>query len=344
MKGSMTARTIKSVLLAAAWSLALSGSLAAGPPEARPLPDKPGAYTFQFLESDSKEAARQLGMTPTEAAAFKPRLERLAEVFHKNPVVRDPKGIDVRVTARIFHPYYWGQRPHDHCYVGEVRVFLEYWFEWKGQVFKQTIEPPQFTAYVNDAEVLWRGGPYSQAGDKEDKAVDEAAARLRELLVPVKVRELGPGVVLYRNRIVVSDPKVPLYLPVNVGEVFSRQLAYWRLMAKKDPYQKVLLDMVEQEHAKLKPGEKEMPAYHAINGAYVSSQDNGEQVMRLNPAYFDRTLPRTAVRLITIPVPDDMDFRKDNDFQGQGACGYLRLYQLTRAFDPAALSALIDAK
>ncbi|MRR10024.1 hypothetical protein EG831_08135 [bacterium] len=308
------------------------------------MADKQGTYTFQYLAPDSKEAARQLGMTAAEAAAFKPKLERLAEVFHQNPVVKDPQGIDVRITARIFHPYYWGQRPHDYRYIGEVRVFLEYWFEWKGKVVKQSIEPPQFTAFVNDAEVLWRGGPYSQAGDKADKAVDEAAARLRELLVPVKVRELAPGVVLYRNRIVVSDPKIPLYVPVSVGEVFARQLAYWRLMVKKDQYQKVLLDMVEQEYAKLKPGEKDMPAYHAINGAYVSSQDNGEPVMRLNPVYFDRSYPRTAVRLITIPVPEDMDTRMDTDFKGQASCGYLRLCQLARAHDAAALRALIDVK
>jgi hypothetical protein len=283
-------------------------------------------------------------MTSAEAAAFKPKLDRIAEIFHQNPVLKDPKGFDARVTARIFHPYYWGQRPYDYRYIGEVRVFLEYWFEWKGKVVKQTIEPPQFTAFVNDAEVLWRGGPYSQPGDKSDPAVEAAAAKLRELLVPIKVRELGPGVVLYRNKIVVSDPKVPLYLPVSVGEVFARQLAYWRLMVKKDQYQKVLLDMVEQEYAKLKPGEQELPAYHAINGAYVSSQDNGEAVVRLNPAYFDQSYPRTAVRLITIPVPDDMDVRRDADFLGQGACGYLRLYQLARAHDPAALRALIDVK
>jgi hypothetical protein len=116
------------------------------------------------------------------------------------------------------------------------------------------------------------------------------------------------------------------------------------LMVKKDPYQKVLLDMVEQEYAKLGPGEKEMPAYHAINGAYVSSQPNEKPVVRLNPAYFDRTLPRTAVRLITIPVPDDMDIRKDTDFPAQSPCGYLRLYQLARAHDPAALRMLLDTE
>lgn len=332
------------------WSILLAlammtvPSIAAGPPEARAVPDKQGAYTYQYLAPDSKEAARQLGMSPAEVAVFKTKLERLAEVFHQNPIVKDPKGIDVKTTARIFHPYYWGQRPYDHRYIGEVRVFLEYWFEWKGKVVKQTIEPPQFTAFINDAEVLWRGGPYSQAGDKQDKAVDEVAAKLRELLTPVKVRDLGPGVVLYRNKIVVSDPTVPLYIPVAVGEVFARQLAYWRLMAKKDHYQKVLLDMVEQEYAKLKPGEKEMPAYHAINGAYVSSQQSDRPVMRLNPKYFDDSYPRTAVRLITIPVPEDMDVRKDADFLGQSACGYLRLYELARAHDAALLRELIDVK
>ena len=76
----------------------------------------------------------------------------------------------------------------------------------------------------------------------------------------------------------------------------------------------------------------------------MSAQPNNRAVVRFNPDYFDRTLPRTAVQLITIPVPDDMDFRKDADFLGQGACGYLRLYQLARAHDPAALRALIDAK
>jgi hypothetical protein len=311
--------------------------------DALTLPNKPGTWTYQYLVPDSKEAARQLGMSPAEVAAFKLKLDRIAEAFHQNLVLKDPKGFDARVTARIFHPYYWGQRPYDYRYIGEVRVFLEYWFEWKGKVVKQTIEPPQFTAFVNEPEVLSRG-PYSQAGDDKDKAVDEAAAKLRELLAPEKLRELAPGVMLYRNLIVVSDPKIPLYLPVTVGEVFALELAYWRLRAKSDPYQKILLDMVEQEHAKLKPGEADRPAYHAINGAYVSSQPNEKPVMRLNPAYFDHVYPRAAVRLITIPVPDDMDLRKDADFSGQGACGYLRLYQLARAHDAAQLRSLIDTK
>jgi len=340
----LAVKTTNLVLLSLAWSLSLPGTVSAGPPEAIPVPGKPGIFSYTYLEADSREAARQLGMTAEEAAAFKAKLDRVAEAFHKNPVLRDPKGFDARVTARIFHPYYWGKRPYDYRYIGEVRVFLEYWFEWKGKTVKQAIEPPQFTAFVNDAEVLWRGGPYSQAGDDKDKAVDEAAARLRELLTPEKVRELGPGVTLYRTMIVVSDPAVPLYLPVTVGEVFKRQLAYWRLMVKRDPYQKVLLDMVEQEYDKLGPGEPDKPAYHAINGAYVSSQPNERPVMRLNPAYFDRSLPRTAVRLVTIPVPDDLDVRRDDGFSGQAACGYLRLYQTARAHDPAALRSLIDSK
>ncbi|HTY09016.1 MAG TPA: hypothetical protein VMF29_07615 [Candidatus Edwardsbacteria bacterium] len=334
---------MKRLLLSFALAALVSRCIAIGPPEAKPVPDKQGVYTFQYLDSDSKEAARQLGMTPAEAAAFKPKLERLAEVFHQNPVVKDPKGIDARVTARIFRPYYWGQRPYDYRYIGEVRVFLEYWFQGKKGLAKQTIEPPQFTALVNEPEVLSHG-PYGQAGDDKDKEISEAAAKLRELLAPEKVRELGPGVTLYRTMIVVSDPKIPLYLPVTVGDVFACQLAYWKLMSAKQPLMKVMLDMVEQEYAKLKPGEKEMPAYHAINGAYVSSQPNGEAVVRLNPAYFDSSYPRTAVRLITIPVPDDMDTRKDNDFSNQSACGYLRLYQLARAHDAAALAALIDTK
>ncbi|MCU0607495.1 MAG: hypothetical protein MUF78_08800 [Candidatus Edwardsbacteria bacterium] len=281
-------------------------------------------------------------MTSAEAAAFKPKLDRIAEIFHQNPVLKDPKGFDARVTARIFYPYEWGTYPQEYGFVGEVRVFLEYWFEWKGKVVKQTIEPPQFTAFVNNYQVLMHG-PYSQSGEG-DPAITAAAAKLRELLAPEKVRELGPGVTRYTNLIVVSDPQRPLYLPVTVGEVFSRQLSYWRLLVKKDKYMKPMLDMIEQEWATVDPGDKGQPAYHALNAAYVSAQPNNRAVVRFNPDYFDRTLPRTAVQLVTIPVPDDMDVRKDADFLGQGACGYLRLYQLARAHDPAALRALIDVK
>ncbi|GEM_PF-6710022 len=56
--------------------------LAIGPPDAKPIPDRPGTWTYQYLVPDSKEAARQSGMTAAEAAAFKLKLDRIAGAFH----------------------------------------------------------------------------------------------------------------------------------------------------------------------------------------------------------------------------------------------------------------------
>jgi hypothetical protein len=85
---------------------------------------------------------------------------------------------------------------------------------------------------------------------------------------------------------------------------------------------------------------------HSQNYGYIgefsgiTSQVNDSPLYLFNNDYFDRSMSKTAVQLIVIPI-DASYFRKESDFT-PGDVGFVRINQFLHSLDTAQLVKLID--
>jgi hypothetical protein len=82
------------------------------------------------------------------------------------------------------------------------------------------------------------------------------------------------------------------------------------------------------------------PAYFGGEFSGITAKPNKTPLYLFNNKYFDRSMPKTAVQLIIIPINADY-FRKESDFAPSNV-GFYRIYQFLHSLDPAVLVNLID--
>jgi hypothetical protein len=306
-----------------------------------PIPDKPGKWSYEFLEGDSK-SYRETYVPAADYAVITQKLEKLANGLHRNPVLAQPKGFDPYVTARIFKPYEIENCAPAYGYVGEIWLRIRYWFTLKGQEHQSTYDPPFIRIYVNNPFDLTEIA-FNFSSDGYDKQPNRTGPALDRLYKPHKIKDLAPGITLYRGKLIVSSPSKPLFLPVSLKELSDRVVRHWELETAKDPNNQMILDMVREEIKTFTPEQLKGLAYTFGGISGIGPQPNGDPVMRLNPDLFDRSLPKTAIQLITIEVPEDLEYRNDTDFATHEL--YLkRIYEIDRAWNGQNLGGLLDVK
>jgi hypothetical protein len=303
------------------------------------IPDKPGTWTYGYLDdANTKMYTRQFGMTPAEIAVFREKLDNIVNVLHRNPVMANPKGVDPAVESRPLYPHGYKNHIQNYGYIGEINFRLCTWFNSKGKIYKQTIEPPRVSVYINQIVPLIRSA-FNVAGP-EDPEIKKAETLVNEICKPDKIKELGPGVTLYDAAIVVGAPGRSLYLPCSVEEAYKRLIAYYELAAKKEPAYKVVLDGIRQEFTGLDAAKLRRPAYFGGMFSGVTAEPNDAPLFLFNNNYFDRSKPKTAVQMVVFPIDADY-FRKESDFV-QNSLGFLRINQFLHTLDTAELLKLID--
>jgi hypothetical protein len=223
-------------------------------------------------------------------------------------------------------------------YIGEINFRLCPWFNSKGKIYKQTIEPPRVSLYINHIILLKRSA--FNLGGSGDKEIEKAENLVNEICKPNKIIELGPGVTLYDAAIVVGKPGKSLYLPCSVEEAYKRLIAYYELASKKEPIYPVLLDGIRKEFTGLSDLQLKSPAYYGGMFSGITSIPNDAPLFLFNNNYFDQSKPKTAVQLVVFPIDADY-FRKESDFV-PNSVGYLRINQFLHSLDPAVLVQLID--
>lgn len=304
-----------------------------------PLPDKPGTWSYAYLnDENTKLYSQQFGMTPDEVAVFRQKLDHIVEVLHRNPIMASPKGFDPAVESRPLYPHGFKNHVQNYGYIGEINFRLCPWFNSKGKIYKQTIEPPRVSLYINHITRLKHSA--FTVGDMDDPEIAKAESIVSEICKPDRIRELGPGVTLYDAAIVVCRPGRSIYLPCSVAEAYKRLIAYYELAAKKEPAYKIMLDGIRQEFSTLNPAQLKSPAYFGGMFSGITAEPNDAPLYLFNKDFFDRNMPKTAVQLIVFPIDADY-FRAATDFEPNSA-GFLRINQFHHSLDTDALLKLID--
>jgi hypothetical protein len=303
------------------------------------LKDKPGSWTYAFLDdANTKLYCQQYGMTPAEKETLKKKLDLIVETLHKIPVLAQPKGVDPTVESRPYNPYDFKKYPENYPYIGEMNFRLITWYNSKGKDWRQTIEPPRMTLYMNNIHLLKKSALNVAGPEGED--VKKAEILVNEICKPDKIKELAPDVVLYDAAIVFTKPGRPLYLPCTVGEAYKRLIAYYEASAKKEPAFGAVLQGIKSEYSSLTPAQLAGQAYFGGMFSGITPQKNNDPLYLFNNEYFDRTKPKTDIQLIVFPIDADY-FRKESDFVPNDV-GFLRIYQVLHALDYPAIAKLID--
>jgi hypothetical protein len=330
-------RTMKSLLYAILLLPFQANTINAQDPSA--IPDKPGTWTYAYLnDENTKMYAEQFGMTPEEITLFRQKLDHIVDVLHRNSIMSDPKGVDPTVESRPLYPHGFKNHAQNYGYIGEINFRLCTWYNSKGKIYKQTIEPPRVSVYINQIIPLMRSA--FNVGGSGDPAIAKAENMVNEICKPDRIRELGPGVTLYDAAIVAGTPGKSLYLPCSVEEAYKRLVTFYEQASVKEPVFRVILDGIRQEFSGLTAAQLKSPAYFGGMFSGITAETNDAPLFLFNNNYFDRSKPKTSVQLVVIPVDADY-FRKESDFVPNDV-GFLRINQFLHSLDPSSLVKLID--
>ena len=277
--------------------ICFSGFLTLSAQELPLLTEKPG--TFEIL-SRTDYTGYDCGYTKAEIAANLQRITDLVTVVRQNPVLTDLKGFDGR--ARIYNI---------NCkYAGEYgipsRISFEFasWYRLKdGSPARGLIEPPEWSLYINQAIPGW-GASYGHD------------TKHGYFTVPLRKKTVEPGIDVYDGEwFVIYDPSRPPYwIPVTVNEAFVAVRE--SMNSEKDEVAaSYLKEYVEKEYAEIPESDRDKPAYFGGGVSRVTSKHGyGDQdsifpyIVKVNPEYWNRDLPRSAIQIINFHAIQNKDY------------------------------------
>lgn len=260
--------------------------------QSRELPlilDKQG--TFEVL-SRTDYAGSGCTFNKGEITANLQKINDLVAIVRKNPVLLELKGFDGR--ARIYTTIACEQ---EGVYGVPSRISFEFasWFRSKdGKEKRNLIEPPEWSVYLNTIQPFWTWG-FSKRPDF--------------ITVPEKKETLAPGIDVYDGEcFVLYDPKRPDYwLPVTVKEAFD--LAYANLKKTSDEVQwGFIKKMLDEEWAAIPQADWNKQATLSGMISRVGTLQGFPKIMRVNPAYWDMSMPKSSIQLITFRMVTNKKF------------------------------------
>lgn len=315
-------------------------------------PDHQGkwSYTFYTEKAGGYRSESNYSLSPADLAAFKKKIDAIAEVLHQNPKVQPPVGFEPTVQGAVwteaFDHHYNPKLLKDKIPQAEIVLrFCPYLRDKKtGAITKNCIEVSHLDVRVNDIFATINGVENFSVEDYHTTTDNAKKEQNCVFQSPKIFKQIAPGVTLYENGfVVISDPDTPYWLPMTVEEYFDLAIPWWEKAAKKDGNTAVL-DYVKKDYAAFSPEERKMTAYVGgqteVSMTLVTTRPTESQWMRPNPTYFDRSLPRSAVQLIvvwTIIEPFVMD-RPDPSETSDGPYHFA----YTKAMDFTQFKKLLD--
>jgi hypothetical protein len=263
------------------------------------LAKRPG--TFEIL-SRTNYAMPECGFTKADMTANLERIKELVSVVRQNPVLSDIKGFNGR--ARIYNMSMTCKEKEWYGVPARISFeFCSFTLSKNGEVVFNTIEPPEWSLYVNDMIPGWTHN-FNLAHNY--------------FAVPLEKKTIEPGIDVYEGAAwVVYDPNRPPYwISVTVEEAF--QAAREFAAREKDEFTASLnKQILDQEWAEIPESDRKKPAYFGGNLSRVASSSGyGGQdslfprIMKVNPEYLNRGLPKSAIQFIWFSNFRDTRYRK----------------------------------
>jgi hypothetical protein len=308
------------------------------------LPGKPGKWSY----------SNNITSTEAEYIAFSKVMATLAEWFHLNvPMLHNPKGFDLDATTYGGWDKYYRMNKCNYGLRTEMNFNFQLFYSAGG---KWTIEPPHYSFGINDTETghgTNANYPYFDElkdDPKLEKAINDASIKMNGIfMVYPFVKTLVTGVNLYDcenggcGTVVVFNPDRPdFWIPVTVGEIAEIHLQYYKLRNTIE-MDRLLLEQLQKEISELSEEELKAPAFSGHDEHFVlkvNGKGEGLQLMRFNPAYWNRNLPNTAIQFMTFYYPQKDEVAMDESFKNNGHPYYSQL--LVNEIDWSNLAGMIQ--
>jgi len=318
------------------------------------LIDKPGTFKIETSKLNGQGTdsyGQSCGFTDAESNAIAKNLLGMMEIFRRYPVLNEIKGFDG------IYDLYGGGRCNTKYGYGLptfVYFFFKSWSLRKGKESQWTIEPPNWFFEVNMTDRFCSNGfnvsnfqneyrPTNTAYTAQ--GMDKAAVELRELFnLPGKKEEVFPGIDRYGDNFIIFNPDRPVYWSqVTIHEVFRLLMNYWKLVPDKSQVE-VMMPILETEFSNFSETEKDGPAYFGRPETIsrIGSEKNDTPVMRPNPDYWNKKLPRSAIQILVMEIPPKEAIRSKMDERLKGQDGYYYVSRLLYELDVKTLLPAIE--
>jgi len=314
------------------------------------LPDHPG--TFKLINWNVY-TNYDCGFTKAETTANYQKIIGVTDLVRKNPVFIDQKGFECETyVVCVECPDKFG-----YGIPGLIRFGFGDWYMYKGQPVYYNIEPPSWSILVNTLDRAF-GGNYSLGASKPAKPKDgfnyekwkSVSDKLRDCRdMRGQKEELGNGIDRYGSELIViyNPERPPYYLPVKFRELAEWLIEYWKLYPEK-VQSDLMTQMIEAEYAQISESERDGWAYHNTYDQRcpflkITPVPGPQPVVRLNPEYWNKKLPRSSIQILTFNrLTDTNRYTKVKEESLKlGSPGY-SLQRFLEAFDITTLIPAID--
>jgi hypothetical protein len=340
-------RTITSILI----SLLLLSQVIVRAQDYPLIPDHPG--TFEVIDW-GVYTHWDCGFTKTEKTANYQKILGITELVRKNPVFTNQKGFNC--FAYVFAE----NCPNKYGYGIPCKIRFDFgdWFMDKGVAKFYKMEPPSWSIIVNSLDNVF-GGNFSLGASKPTEKPKEGfnyekwksvSDKLHDIIyLPGQKEELGNGIDRYESELIVvyNPERPPYYQPVKFRELAELLIEYWKLHPEKFQSE-LMLQYLEAEYAQIPESERDGWAY---NNTYdercpflkITPVPGPQPVVRLNPEYWNKKLPRSAIQILTFNCLTNTQIytKAKEEWLKKNAAGY-SLQRFLEAFDINSLVPAID--
>ena len=317
------------------------------------LTDKPGTFKITYGDLNGHgpdQYNKSCGYTNAEAEGGKKEVVSLIDIFRKNPVLNDIKGFDGYCYLNIGRC----NTKFGYGLPSSPGFYFQTWSLRNGKEVKHTIEPPQWKFEVNMIEKFCSWG--FNVSDKSDaynptnpafdaQSMGKATLALRELFfLPGVKEEIAPGINRYGDYIILFNPNRPEYWSqVTIREVFRLLFDYYKLDPDKAAME-IMVPQLENEFSNFTETEKDGFAYFGNNESIsrIGSEKNETPVMRPNPGYWNRNLPRSAIQFILMEIPPKEVVERTMNDRWKRQDGYYYVSRLLYELDVNTLLPAIE--
>jgi len=283
-------------------------------------------------------------MTATELEKYHATTEKLVNYLHQQPIAQKPLGVNLNVQSRAFYDHY------DHALAAGERVKAEIYIPFcnlihnNGKIDNACTEVSYIQMRTNDESAVY------ETAMNFDKLDDKKALnQFKEIFcLPKELMDIGSGVFLYNwyyeNRIVVARSDRPLWMPVTNKEYITRMMIYYNASLKEGLIPQMVMDALKSEIAAIPPEMMMMPAYingnseRPLTGICTMEEDSKSALYKINPNYFDPSLPRTSVQLLTITIEGHADYPEWGEISAH------KVWEFIQGMKGSDLRKLLDVK
>ena len=308
----------------------------------------PGKWIFTNDNlSNEWYAERFYTMNAIELQKYHSTTEKLVNYFQKQPIAQKPLGVTLNVKARAaYHNYDHDLYPVKSTERVKAEVFIPFCslYYVNNKIEFNCDEVSYIDIICNDEFQVYE--PAMNYDILDDK---NALNQFKEIFfLPAKLLDLGNGVYLYnwyyKNRVVVARNDRPFWIPVTNKEYIERMMSYYTASLKEGKIIQFVMDELKKEIAGIPEEMMNLPAFlnqnseRPLTSICNSNENSASALYKFNPFYFDKTLPRTYVQLITISIEGNAD---NPDWGGINA---KRVWEYIQGLKGDELSKLLDVK